>query len=366
MSTLKLCWNGIRFKKPYKTLNQEKKSHFRENTAKNTAAEYRGFGINTEIIYKVFGTNAQKAVGCALAEINRLENKLSRFIPDSEVSRLNQSGGKGTLRISTETYKVLSCGIRYSELTQGMFNILTGPLTDLWNYKHATDVPEEDDIERVLSLVDYHDLILDARKRKAGLSKQGQSIDLGGIGKGYAGDRCMEILQKKGIVSAYINIGGGVSVLGNKPDGSPWRVGIRHPRNFGSLLGSVEVTGKAVVTSGDYERYFIDREGKRRHHILNPVTGYPAETELTSVTVVADSAMEADALSTSIFAAGISKGLDYLAHSHRAEAVLVDRDQQVYITGGLEECFHSAEGIKTIIIGKEQRNEQNFRKKGEK
>ncbi len=318
------------------------------------AAGAVSFGMNTEIMYKVFGENAQKALTSAKTRLTRLENKLSRFVSDSEIGRINRSAGKGAVKISTETYGVLSGAIRLSEISQGLFDILVGPLTDLWNYKRAFRAPDKARIRKVLPLVNFRDLRLDSHGETAELRKPEQSIDLGGIGKGFAGDRCMETLREYGIISAFINIGGNTSTLGNKPDGSLWRVGIRHPRRDGCLLGAVEVTGKAVVTSGDYERYFIDRRGKRRHHILNPATGYPARSGLISVTVVADTALTADALSTAIFVAGMEKGLEYLAYFPGTEAVLVDNRQRVYITQGLNECYKAAGGIPVVIIGKER------------
>jgi thiamine biosynthesis lipoprotein len=186
--------------------------------------------------------------------------------------------------------------------------------------------------------------VLDTIQKTAGLKSPGQSVDLGGIGKGFASDRFMEIFQEYGVTSAFSNIGGNVSTLGNKPDGSPWRVGIRHPRLNG-LLGAVTVTGKAVVTSGDYERYFFGRDGRRFHHILNPITGYPADSGLISVTVVTDSAMTADALSTAVFVAGLKRGLVMMEKYLRTEAVLVDEKLRVYVTQGLRQCFQASAGI---------------------
>lgn len=309
------------------------------------AARYAGFGMNTELIFWVYGENAQGAVHSAKAELARLENKLSRFVPGGDIGRLNLSAGKEAVKISPEANEVLTGALRFSEISQGLFDITICPLMDLWDYKRASRAPEKEKIRQALSLVDYRDLMQVPRRKAFKLRKPQQCIDLGGIGKGYAGDRCIDILKKHGVSSAFINLGGNVSTLGNKPDGSPWRVGIRHPRQEGRLLGAVEATGRAVVTSGDYERYFIDREGKRRHHILNPLTGYPARSGLISATVVADSAMTADALSTAIFVAGMEKGLGYLEQLPGAEAVLVDDLQRVYITQGLKGYYQAAEGV---------------------
>lgn len=308
-----------------------------------------GFGMNTEITYKIFGGRSDKTAACVMKEIIRLENKLSRFVPKSEISRLNSSAGKAPVGISKETFRLLSYAMMYSEMSKGLFNVLSGPLIKLWDYKHATKSPEEMQIKQAMQLTSYHDLILDEKNQTAYLRKPGQSIDVGGIGKGYAGDCCVDRLKSKGIFSAFINIGGNVSVIGGKPDGSPWLVGIRHPRKSNSLLGVVEVSKKAVVTSGDYERYFIDSEGNRRHHIMNPLTGYPAASGLISVTVIADNGVAADALSTAIFVAGMDEGSSYLSRFPGVEAIMVNEFQQIFITRGLKQCFHST-GNKVNVI----------------
>jgi thiamine biosynthesis lipoprotein len=308
------------------------------------------FGMNTDITYRVFGKNAKQAIVSAKSELSRLENKLSRFIQSSEVSKLNLLAGSGRVKISSETYEILSFALHLSEISQGLFDITAEPLIALWDYKHSTQVPKALKIRNVLPKVNFRDLMLDPADQTAGLRKSGQSIDLGGIAKGYASDRCIKVFQEYGITSAVVNIGGNVSTLSNKPDGSLWNVGIRHPRLDGGLIGAVRVNNKAVVTSGDYERYFIDQKGKRWHHILDPTTGYPAESGFISATVVANSAMTADALSTAMFVSGMDKGLEYLSHFPGVEAILVDKHQQVFITQGLKACFQAVDGIKVNII----------------
>lgn len=310
------------------------------------------FCMNTIISFRIHDRKSEQALERVKAELFRLERKLSRFVQDSEVSRINLSAGKASVDISSETCEILSSAIRVAEISDGLFDITISPLLDLWDYKHSSCVPEESKIRSTLALVNFRDLLLNSEVREAGLRNEGQSIDLGGIGKGYASDHCIKMLQDNGVNSAFINIGGNVSTLGNKPDGTPWSVGIKHPRQVNGLIGIVEVSGKAVVTSGDYERYFIDVDGKRRHHILNPVTGYPADSGLISVSVISDSAIIGDALSTAIFAGGIENGLEYLTHFPGAEAILVDKLEQVYITKGIKGCFKAIEGVEALIIGR--------------
>ncbi len=318
--------------------------------SENSTVQSTSFGMGTEMTHKAFGSHAEEALQAVADEAKRLESLLSRFLPESEIGRINGSAGMENERLSCETYEVLSRAAAFSNTSRGLFDVTIGPLADLWDYKNASVVPEEARIRQVLPLVNYRDLVLDPRENTAGLRNPGQSIDLGGIGKGFASDRFMEICAEYGVASAFTNIGGNVSTLGSKPDGSPWRVGIRHPRQDGRLLGAIAVTGKAVVTSGDYERYFIDREGKRRHHLLDPTTGYPAESGLISVTVVADSAMTADALSTILFVAGMERGLELLRSFPQTEAVLVDTGLRVWVTRDLKRCFQSAAGINIRML----------------
>mgnify|MGYP000848862070 CR=1 FL=1 len=313
-------------------------------------AEYTGFSMNTEVTWKIYNGYTQNMEESTKAELARLENMLSRFVPDSEITQINQSAGKESVAISDETFEILSAAVRLSVLSQGAFDITIGPLIDLWDYKHATQPPEGTKIRQTLDLVNFRDLLLDEDKCTAKLRKAGQSIDLGGIGKGYASDRCLELFARGVIESAFVNIGGNVSVLGSKPDGTAWRVGIRHPRQNGNLIGAVEASGESVVTSGDYERFFIDLEGRCWHHILNPISGYPADSGLISATVIAADALMADALSTAIFIAGMERGLGLLHQFPQTEAVLIDQKQQVFITQGLKDRYQSADRILVSAI----------------
>jgi len=312
--------------------------------------------MGTVMSHKVFGPAAEQGLAAACREIARLEGLLSRFLPGSDISRVNGSAGAEPVKISTDAYEVLCEAVAFSRLCPGCFDVTIEPLVALWSRgKAALTAPDEDSIGRALALVDYRDLRLDAGDcypfaMTAGLAYTGQAVDLGGIGKGYAGDRIVEVLRQFGVASAYSNLGGNVVTLGSKPDGSPWRVGIQHPRQENRLLGALSVVDQSVVTSGDYQRCFTDRQGKRHHHILNPTTGCPAEAGLISVTIVADRSLAADALSTSVFVAGMEKGLAFLRGFPRSEAVLVDADLRVYITPGLEGRFQAERGIEVILL----------------
>jgi FAD:protein FMN transferase len=315
-----------------------------------TPARSTRLGMGTEITHCVFGEHAAEALQAVEVEAVQLERVLSCFEPGSEISSINRSAGVRSEPVSPATFEVLAQAAEFSKQCLGLFDITIGPLVRLWNYKSSTEAPEEARIKQLLPLVGYDSLVLNPRAQTAALRKEGQSLDLGGIGKGYASDRFLETFRSFGVSSAFTNIGGGVAVLGRKPDGALWSVGIRHPRQEQGLIGAVAVDGKAVVTSGDYQRYFIDRGGKRRHHILDPRTGFPAESGLISATVVTDSATAADALSTMLFVAGLEKGLEILRLFPGAGAILIDEDLRIYVTADLAGFFQTNKGVTASIL----------------
>ena len=307
--------------------------------------------MGTIMTHKVFGLAAEDALEAVSVETARLEGLLSRFRPESDVSRVNYSAGVRAEKISCETYDVLSKATEFSRRFPGCFDVTIAPIVALWHAgKASLTQPAASSIQRILPLVNYRDVILDPQELSAGLRTTGQCVDLGGIGKGYAGDRIREVLQRYGVVSAYSNLGGHDVTLGAKPDGSPWHIGIQHPRQEKELIGVVSVVGQTVVTSGDYQRYYTDSQGKRHHHILDPRTGYPAESGLISVSIVTENSLVADALSTIVFVAGLEQGLEFMRSFPQTEAVLVDADLQVYVTGGLEHRFQVAQGIDVTVL----------------
>lgn len=308
-------------------------------------------GMNTLMTHRAYGRHAGEALRAVQAEASRLEGLLSRYLPGSDVGRLNASAGIGSVKVSSEALEVLTRSAAFSSLCGGIFDVTVGPLVDLWRKgREAAESPAEEAIRRVLPLVGFERLALNPSGQSAGLMRPGQSIDLGGIGKGYAADRFLKVFREHGVASAFTNIGGNVAALGGKPDGSPWNVGIRHPRLENRLLGLVRVSDRSVVTSGDYQRFFTDKQGRKRHHILNPRTGYPAGSGLISVTAVAENSMDADALSTMLFVAGMNGGLPLLRRFAGAEAILVDDELTAHVTAGLKGSFQAAEGIYTEFI----------------
>lgn len=308
---------------------------------KEITAEGQGFYMGTFVVLKASGANAETAVEQGMARIKELEEKMSVNIPDSEISQLNRAAGQTDfVPLSTDTLHTLRSGLKYAQLSQGAFDITIGPLIQAWgNFMQEAQIPAPEEIEQIKKLVNYHDLEINKKENSARLKKNGQRIDLGGIAKGYAADEVIKILKEMGIQSAFVNLGGNVVALGGKPDGSSWKVGIRNPKiQEESLIAVLTVKDKTIVTSGDYERNF-EEKGVRYHHIVDPQTGYPSRSGLTSVTIVTKSSMEADALSTAAFVLGLSDGMKLIQSLDEVEGVFITTEGQIHITSGLQDSF---------------------------
>jgi thiamine biosynthesis lipoprotein len=295
--------------------------------------------MGTVVSQKVFGNNGKAAAEEAIEKIRSLERMLSFFQQGSEVSRLNNSAGKDKVNLSTETYFLLSKSTEYSRLSDGAFNIMVGPLVKKWKVTGENpQIPSPSEIRSLLSLIDYRDLILNNNESSARLSKKGQMVDLGGIAKGFAADEVLKIYKKHGIKSAILDIGGNVSVLGFKPDGSKWAIGLQDPaKQRGEYLCRINLHDRSFSTSGGYERYF-KKNGKIYHHIVDPKTGYPSKSDLLSATIIGETSVDTDTLSTAVFILGLKKGLNLLKKTAN-EAVLITVDNKIHSTEGLKDMI---------------------------
>jgi len=245
----------------------------------------------------------KEAASIVFAEIKRIEDLLSKYNPDSEISKLNKSG---KLYVSPETFYIIKKSKEFWQLSDGAFDITVGVLVDLWGFTDKKySLPAEERIKNVLELVGSDKIILHDKDNIVEFKTLGMNLDLGAIAKGYALDCAADKLKKAGINSCLINAGGQVYCLGDK-FGKPWKIAIRDPREK-DFAGYLELKDKSVSTSGDYEQYFI-RNKHRYSHILNPKTGFSADSGIISVTVIASSGLTADALSTAIFVLGKEKG----------------------------------------------------------
>ncbi len=284
------------------------------------------------------GGDAEEIKDAVFAEMERLEKLFSRTIADSDVSRVNNLAGIEPAVVSPESYKLIELAYHYALISNGAFEPTIGPLIDSWGFLNQEfRLPERAKIEQLLPLVNYQRLELDQAASTIYLPEKGMILELGGLAKGFILDRAMAVLKNYRVCSAFINAGGDIALLGSRPDGEPWKLGILHPRAEKKILAVLNVSDRAVVKSGDYERHF-DRAGIAYHHIIDPQAGKPAR-ELASVTVIAATAAEADALSTAIFVLGPSEGLALIEKMPGVEGVLVTPELKVFVSSGMEDII---------------------------
>jgi len=287
---------------------------------------------------------AQEAIKAGFAEIKRLEHLLNYFSPDSEVTAINKAAGIRPVKVSRDTLDVIKKAIEVAQMTGGAFDPTVGPVIKLWKFSKPTpnpSLPSQKAIRDALRLVDYGKIKINEATSEVYLEKKGMELDLGGIAKGYAADRAIEVIKAKGIRSALVAIAGDIKGFGLKPDRKPWKIGIQNPRpedsnsskKWEDIFATLYLNNRAISTSGDYQRFFM-KDGKRYHHILNPETGYPATSNLISVSVIAPEGYLADSLSTAIFVLGYQKGLALL-ESMGLDGVIVDVSKRVFITRDL-------------------------------
>ncbi len=267
----------------------------------------------------------------AIAE--KYENLFSKTIETSDVYKINHSNGTETV-VNTETLYLIEKTLSYSELTNGAVDLTILPLSDLWNFGENNTVPSSSDIENAISHMGYDTVILNKANSTVTLKDSGAGIDLGFIAKGYIADKMKEYLISQEVESALINLGGNILTIGNKPDGTPYVLGIQEPFAKGnSAILNVSVTDKSLVTSGVYERCFFDGD-VLYHHILDTSTGYPVNNGLWSVTILSDSSMEGDAYSTMCLCLGLTDGMELIEQTDGMEAMFITEDMEIYYSSG--------------------------------
>ncbi len=301
--------------------------------------------MGTLVEITVFSEDSRHAYGAlqaAFDEIARLEGLMSVFWKDSELSRLNREGFLHPVKVSPDLFRVIEMSLAISQITHGAFDITVGPLMKLWPFVAREKVlPSPGDIQDALRRVGYRHVVLSSEDQTVSFTVQGMALDLGGIAKGYAVDRAVAVLKERGIAAALVNAGGDVFAYGVKPGSRPWRIGVRHPRNPQALLAALPLTDKAVVTSGDYERYFLV-DGKRYSHIIDPRSGFTAQ-QTASVTVVASSAAYADGLATGILVLGAEEGLSLVESLPDVQAAVVTEGERgeliLRVSKGFREAY---------------------------
>ncbi len=293
-----------------------------------------GFFLDTVVTITVYTDDSTILDDC-FSLIDEKEQIFSRTIEGSDVWNINHSGGAPT-EVSEETAFLIETALYYADLTNGAFDITITPIVELWDVQNNPgSIPSDQEISDALSHVDYTAVSLEGTT--VTLLDPDAEIDLGGIAKGYIADCLKDFLESEGFESALINLGGDVQSVGTKPDGSYWKIGIQQPFGGSSDLSAViTCSGESVVTSGTYERYF-EVDGQIYHHIMDPETGRPTDNNLTSVTILSDSSMRGDALSTSCFVLGLTDGLELIESLDGYEALFITDDGTLFCTSGFPE-----------------------------
>lgn len=286
------------------------------------------FALDTVIDITAYGPDAPAAVQAAWQEMARLDGLLNCYDADSEVARINQAAGGQPVPVSDDTLQVIAAAVHFAALTDGAFDPTIGPVTQLWGIgKKGEYVPPDDAVAQAVRLVDYRRVELDAAHHTVRLSRPGMALDLGGIAKGYILDHMAAVLRGHGVTAALINGGGDIRVIGTKPDGTPWRIGIQDPRHADQISAKITLQQwTAVSTSGDYQRYF-DLHGQRYHHIFDPRTGYPTHT-IPSVTLLTGADV-GDIPSSALVVMGRQKAEAFLRQFPGVAAVFIDYDGAV-------------------------------------
>ena len=266
-------------------------------------------------------------------EMHRIDDLMSTYKPDSELSRINATAAVESVPVSAELLALIQQALEFSRITDGAFDITYASAGQYYDYRKGLH-PNSEQIAQALPAIDYHHVYVDPEHASLRFLHPGVRIDLGGIAKGYAVDRCVEMLTAAGVQSAMVNAGGDTRVVG-KHWKEPWMVGIRDPRHKDGMVTLLPLENTAISTSGDYERYF-EQDGVRYHHILNPRTG-TSSSGVRSVSIIGANATTTDALSTGVFVMGVAAGLRLVNSLPDTEAVIIDNQGKMFYSAGLEQ-----------------------------
>lgn len=296
--------------------------------------------MGTAIKVTLYNGGSEEILDKVFDRIVEIENLVSINKENTELTNLNENAGIKPVKLSETSYDIIKKGIHYSQISQGGYDVTIGPLVKLWSIGlPEAKVPNNDEIEKTIKTIDYSKVIMNDETKEVFLSEPNMMLDLGSIAKGYVADEVASMLKEENVDQAIIDLGGNIYALGLKNGDTNWKIGIQNPFDSrGEVVGVLEVSNKSVVTSGIYER-FIEKDGVKYHHILNPKTGYPFETSIAGVSIVSDKSIDADALSTLVFTKGVEEGLEFVESLENIDAIFITNDKEVYTTSGLKDNF---------------------------
>ena len=316
-----------------------------QTSAEESSQSREVYAMDTVMTLEAYGQNADAALDEAVAEIERLDALWSIASSDGEIARLN---AEKQITASADTLALLTRAKEISTATDGLFSTTIAPLMEAWGFTSGDyRVPDEAELSALLARVDDEEIaISDSTVTIPADAK----VDLGGIAKGFTSARVMEIFRENGVENGILSLGGNVQALGTKPDGSLWRVGLQDPADERALFATLELADKAVITSGAYERNF-ERDGITYHHIIDPRTGYPAESGLSSVTIVSDDGTLADGLSTALFIMGKEAAVEFWrSHRDDFDMVLLADDGAVTVSAGIADALTLSDGSTAEVV----------------
>jgi thiamine biosynthesis lipoprotein len=278
---------------------------------------------------------AEKSIDAVIAEVTRIEYLISDWKEDTQISEVNRMAGIAPVKVDPEVFALTERALCLSKLTKGGFDISFAAMDRIWKFDGSMEeMPSPEAVKKSVEKVGYKNIILDKKNSTIYLKKKGMKIGFGALGEGYATDRCRDMMLARGIPAGIVNGSGDMSTWGKQPDGTDWMIGITNPVNKDSLFAVVPLKQSAVVTSGSYEK-FVEFDGKRYSHIINPATGYPS-TGLTSVTVFGPSAEVANGFSTSIMVLGKKKGLKLLKKYPQYSCIMITDDGEIVTSSNLD------------------------------
>ena len=308
------------------------------------------FAMDTYMYLKAYGEHADTALGYSSEQILSLEELFSVTSEKSDIWAINHSNGE-PVSVSDDTIVVLNKAIEIGGKTNGALDVTIYPLLTEWGFTTDTQqVPTDDIIADKLKLIDYTKISV---KGNTVQLPDNMQIDFGALAKGYTSDCVTEILKENGVKSALVNLGGNVHAVGTKPDGTLWKVGVQNPFSPSEQVCILEIADKAVITSGNYERFFTDENGRKYWHILDSTDGFPADNGLVSVTIVGENGLLCDALSTALFVLGTDKAIDYWRSSADFEMILITDDEKIIYSEGLSDFINFTASYETEVIYRE-------------
>ena len=305
------------------------------------------FAMDTYMNLTAYGSNAEKALDDAERRILQLESELSATSETSEIWKLDHSNGEA-IELKSDTAELIGKALDMCEKTCGCLDITIYPVLKEWGFTTGDyKIPEQSRISELLKNVGYSKVKIEDKSVNM---PEGTEIDLGAVAKGYTGDEVLEIIRSYDVQSAIVNLGGNVQTLGKKPDGSEWKVAVRDPFHPETDMCVLEIDDSAVITSGNYERFFIGDDGKRYCHIIDPADGCPADNGFVSVTVIGKSGIVCDALSTAVFVAGTERSNEIISEYSDYDFIVVSDDEKIHYTQGISDSFKNISSMPAEVI----------------